>query len=130
MIGKDYSPRVFIQHMFGFDGEFIENIDDARLMKEYSLSSDAIITLREGLKDLNTDEVYWELITDSEKLLAGYISSRERRYAFNDLNRKMVDVLLKLESEFNELKKKEKFTKEERLRYKKLGNILDAFSTK
>ena len=130
MIGKDYSPRVFIQHMFGFDGEFIENIDDARLMKEYSLSSDAIRTLREGLKDLNTDEAYWELITDSEKLLAGYISSRERRYAFNDLNRKMVDVLSKLESEFNELKKKKKFTKEERLRYKKLGNILDAFSTK
>lgn len=130
MIGKDYSPRVFIQHMFGFDGEFIEDIDEARLMREYSLSSDAIKTLREGLKDLNTDEAYWELITDSEKLLAGYISSRERRYSFNDLNRKMVGVLSKLESEFNELKKKEKFTKEERLRYKKLGNILDAFSTK
>ena len=129
MIGKDYSPRVFIQHMFGFDGEFIENIDEARLMKEYSLSSDAIRTLREGLKDLNTNEAYWELITDSEKLLAGYISSRERRYAFNDLNTKMVSVLSKFEAEFNELKKKEKFTKEERLRYKKLGNILDAFST-
>jgi len=129
MIGKDYSPRVFIQHMFGFDGEFIENIDEARLMKEYSLSSDAIRTLREGLKDLNTNEAYWELITDSEKLLAGYISSRERRYAFNDLNKKMVSVLSKFEAEFNELKKKDKLTKEERLRYKKLGNILDAFST-
>jgi hypothetical protein len=129
MIGKDYSPRVFIQHMFGFDGEFIENIDEARLMKEYSLSSDAIRTLREGLKDLNTNEAYWELITDSENLLAGYISSRERRYAFNDLNKKMVSVLSKFEAEFNELKKKDKLTKEERLRYKKLGNILDAFST-
>ena len=78
MKGIDYSPRVFVQFIYGIDNEIINNtseVDNVNgvLTSTFGLNKDAIRTLRDGVRNDDLDGVFFEMITNSEVLLGNYI---------------------------------------------------------
>ena len=135
MKGIDYSPRVFVQFIYGIDNEIINNtseVDNVNgvLTSTFGLNKDAIRTLRDGVRNDDLDGVFFKMITNSEVLLGNYINSRERLRKMNDLNSYTLGQLTGLEARFNDLKSKQTLTKEERLELETLKETFDAFSTK
>lgn len=135
MKGIDYSPRVFVQFIYGIDNEIINNtseVDNVNgvLTSTFGLNKDAIRTLRDGVRNDDLDGVFFEMITNSEVLLGNYINSRERLRKMNDLNSYTLGQLTDLEARFNDLKAKTTLTKEEKLELETLKETFDAFSTK
>jgi len=135
MKGIDYSPRVFVQFIYGIDNEIINNASEADnvngvLSSTFGLNKDAIRTLRDGVRDDDLDGVFFKMITNSEVLLGNYINSRERLRKMNDLNSYTFGQLADLEQKFSDLKSKSKLTKEERIEFETLKETFDAFSIK
>ena len=135
MKGIDYSPRVFVQFIYGIDNEIINNTSEADnvngvLSSTFGLNKDAIRTLRDGVRNDDLNGVFFKMITNSEVLLGNYINSRERLRKMNDLNSYTLGQLVDLEQKFNDLKSKSKLTKEERIEFETLKETFDAFSIK
>jgi len=70
----------------------------------------------------------FELMIDSEVLLGNYLLTREKKRAYNDLNREMAKELPALLDEFEELSRKKDLTKAEKKRLRQLKMIDMSFS--
>jgi hypothetical protein len=123
MKGIDYSPRVFVQFIYGIDNEIINNTSEAD-------NVNGVLSSTFGLNKDDLDGVFFKMITNSEVLLGNYINSRERLRKMNDLNSYTFGQLADIEQKFSDLKSKSKLTKEERIEFETLKETFDAFSIK